>query len=71
MAERHGPNKTTGSTAGQEAAEPDEDLISLALPTGLARALDAWIATQLDPKPPRSEAILRLLREALAARFGS
>src|ERR1700683_935258 len=32
----------------------------------MSRQIDAWIATQPEPRPTRSEAIRRLLGEALA-----
>ena len=35
------------------------------MPIALSRAVDAWIATQREPRPSRPEAIRRLLAEAL------
>jgi hypothetical protein len=58
-----------GSAA--EAAEPAQAPLELTLPGGLSRALDAWIANQIEPKPTRETAILQILREALGPRFGS
>jgi hypothetical protein len=40
--------------------------ISLRLPQALGVALDAWIASQPEPRPSRPEAILRVLAQALA-----
>jgi len=40
--------------------------ISLRLPESLGAALDAWIASQPEPRPSRPEAILRVLAQALA-----
>ena len=41
-------------------------VISLRLPASLGAALDAWIASQPEPRPSRPEAILRVLAHALA-----
>jgi Arc/MetJ-type ribon-helix-helix transcriptional regulator len=41
------------------------EFIGLRLPSSLAGSLDAWIAAQPEPRPSRSEAIRRLLAEAL------
>ena len=35
------------------------------IPIALSRAIDAWIASQPEPRPSRPEAIRRLLAEAL------
>jgi Arc/MetJ-type ribon-helix-helix transcriptional regulator len=41
------------------------EFIGLRLPSSLAGSLDAWIAAQPEPRPSRSEAIRRLLAQAL------
>jgi len=41
-------------------------MLNFRAPTELTAALDAWIASQPDPKPSRSEAIRRLIETALA-----
>jgi len=48
---------------GQPSVEGGEVSARLAPP--LLRALDAWIAAQPEPRPPRPEAVRRLLAEAL------
>ena len=40
--------------------------IEVAPPKDMSRQIDAWIAAQPEPRPSRSEAIRRLLAEALA-----
>jgi Arc/MetJ-type ribon-helix-helix transcriptional regulator len=40
-------------------------LVALRLPETLGLRVDEWIATQPDPRPSRSEAIRRLLAQAL------
>jgi Arc/MetJ-type ribon-helix-helix transcriptional regulator len=45
-----------------------DPLVAARMPPPLIAALDSWIASQADPKPSRSEAIRRLLQEALAAK---
>ena len=42
-----------------------DPLLAFRSPPGLTEKLDAWIAAQPEPKPARSEAIRRLLAEAL------
>jgi hypothetical protein len=42
--------------------------ISISLEATQLAALDAWIASQPDPKPDRKEAIRRLLDRALISR---
>jgi Arc/MetJ-type ribon-helix-helix transcriptional regulator len=37
----------------------------------MSRQIDAWIAAQSEPRPSRSEAIRRLLAEALAREAGA
>jgi hypothetical protein len=59
----------TGSAA--EGTGSAEARVELTLPGGLSRALDAWIANQIEPKPSRETAILQVLQEALGPRFGS
>jgi hypothetical protein len=54
----------------EDAGSPELRL-ELTLVAGLSRALDAWIAIQLEPKPSRAAAVQRLLEEALGSRFGS
>jgi hypothetical protein len=41
---------------------------ALRLPPELRRAIEAWIAEQPEPKPHFTEAIRRLLRQALGIR---
>ena len=41
------------------------EFIGLRLPSSLAGSLDAWIAAQPEPRPSRSEAIRRILSQAL------
>jgi hypothetical protein len=41
-------------------------LVALRLPGALSFQIDEWIAAQPEPRPSRSEAIRRLLAEALA-----
>ena len=40
---------------------------ALRLPDHLRERVDAWIAAQPEPQPARSEAIRRLIEQALAA----
>jgi metal-responsive CopG/Arc/MetJ family transcriptional regulator len=43
-----------------------ESFIGLRVPEDLVKRVDAWAARQ-DDKPPRSEAIRRMIEQALAA----
>jgi hypothetical protein len=43
------------------------EFVGLRIPETLSLQIDAWIAAQPEPRPTRSEAIRRLLGEALAA----
>jgi len=40
-------------------------MLNFRSPPSLTAALDSWIAAQPEPRPSRSEAIRRLLAEAL------
>ena len=40
--------------------------VTLRLPQSLGAALDAWIASQPEPRPARPEAILRVLAHTLS-----
>ncbi len=42
-----------------------DPMLNFRAPSDLTASLDAWIASQRDPRPSRSEAIQRLLAEAL------
>ena len=42
-------------------------LVGVSLPPDALATLDAWIASQPEPRPKRPEAIRRLLAEALLA----
>jgi Arc/MetJ-type ribon-helix-helix transcriptional regulator len=42
-------------------------LVALRVPEALSAKLDAWISSQLEPRPSRSEAIRRILAEALSS----
>lgn len=54
------------NTNGQPGEGGLGTVISLHLPPSLGAALDAWIASQPEPRPSRPEAILRVLAHALA-----
>jgi Arc/MetJ-type ribon-helix-helix transcriptional regulator len=45
---------------------PTTTKIESRLSKDMSRQIDAWIAAQPEPRPSRSEAIRRLLAEALA-----
>jgi nickel-dependent lactate racemase len=46
--------------------QPTEPIDSTRLREEVRKKVDAWIASQPEPRPTRSEAIERLLAEALA-----
>ena len=46
--------------------QPTEPINSTRLREDVRKKVDAWIATQPEPRPSRSEAIERMLAEALA-----
>ena len=46
--------------------QPTEPIDSTRLREEVRKKVDAWIATQPEPRPSRSEAIERMLAEALA-----
>jgi nickel-dependent lactate racemase len=46
--------------------QPTEPIDSKRLREEVRKKVDAWIASQPEPRPTRSEAIERLLAEALA-----
>lgn len=64
-------DKFEASGGSGDSATLGEAHIELTLPASLSRALDAWIAAQLEPKPTREKAVLQILQEVLGTRFGS
>ncbi len=53
------------------AATGKTPLVALRIPAPLSAQLDHWIGRQAEPRPSRSEAIRRLLAEALAKPNGT
>jgi Arc/MetJ-type ribon-helix-helix transcriptional regulator len=59
-------DKSLTKKRGRPTGVTHGDFIGLRLPSSLAASLDTWMASQPEPRPSRSEAIRRLLAEALA-----
>ena len=59
--------KSLGKKRGRPPIGPGLQINTMFRPETVA-AIDAWIATQPDPKPTRPEAIRRLLTAALDAK---
>jgi hypothetical protein len=54
-----------------ERSQVDSELVRVRLERPLLDALDAWIATQPDPRPSRPRAIRRLLADTLGVVNGA
>ena len=59
-----------GKKSGRVQSADDGEEVRAQLERGLLVKLDAWIAEQPDPHPSRSEAIRRILAQALES-FGA
>ena len=60
---RIGPAPRSSGRAGERPSGQDSAEFWLSPP--MQDAIDAWVATQPDPKPGRAEAVRRLLNKAL------